>query len=329
MTLFQKIAVAASVSLVVLIFVGAVVRATGAGMGCPDWPMCWGCLIPPTSAEQIDPAKLDIEKYRRKAVRHGIDPETITQENVIESFNPTHTWTEYINRLTSIPLGLLTLMTFIMSLWQWRKRPSVTVVAFLALVLLGLNAWMGAQIVYSGLKPGVITLHMALAILMLCMLVYVAWRGCSKPWKLPPSCRRGGLRKVALLLFVLVLAEGVLGSQVRERTDELKKSHGDAPRSEWLGELEQSTTYLIHRSGSWLVLLAAGMFYLRTLRNQTGAENLERLIVGIVVAQMVLGLVLSQVGILPVTQVLHIGLSSILVSALFLWLLASQRKQQV
>lgn len=290
-------------------------------MGCPDWPTCWGCLIPPTNAEQIDPAKLDIEKFRRKAEQYGIPPESITRESVIAGFNPVHTWTEYINRLTSLPLSLLTLTVFVMSFWQWRTRPVVTVAAFFALVLLVANALMGAQIVYSGLKPGVITLHMALAVLMLCVLVFVAWRGCDKPWQLPTGAVVHGLGKIALVLFVLVLTEGVLGSQIREKTDELKKTHGDAPRSEWVAELEQSPTYLVHRSGSWLILLVAGIYYFRSPLAWSAKGKLEAIVFGSVIAQMILGLVLSQVGVLPITQVLHIGLSTILLAALLLWLL--------
>jgi len=286
---FQKIAVAACVALVVLIFVGAIVRASGAGMGCPDWPKCWGCLIPPTSADQIDPDKLDIEKYRRKAVQFGIDPETITKESVIASYNPVHTWTEYVNRLTSMPLGLLTLAVFGLSFRKKNRIPSVMIASTVALLLLGINAWMGAQIVHSGLKPGIITIHMALAMAMLCVLVFIAWRGCKAPWKLSASSCHGGLNKIAALLFVLVVVEGVLGSQIREKTDELKRTHPDAPRS------------------------------------KTGAPMLEKVILGTVLAQMLLGLILAQVGILPFAQVLHVGLSSILVSALLLWLLASTR----
>lgn len=308
----------------VLIFVGAIVRATGSGMGCPDWPTCWGCLIPPTSAEQIDTSKLDIEKYRRKAARHGIDPETITRESVIETFNPTHTWVEYINRLTSLPVSLLTLATFVMSFWQRKKRPWVMAVSTAALILLGINAWMGAQIVFSGLKPGIITIHMALAILQLCMLVFVAWRGCDQPWSLPQTQGYKATRSWAAVLFVLILAEGVLGSQVREKTDALKNTHALAPRSEWVGELEQSATYLVHRSASWAILLIAGVYFFRARAQKTGAAWLERTVMGLVLAQMVLGLVLSQVGILPLAQVFHIGLSSLLVSALFLWLLAAR-----
>ncbi len=79
MTKFQKVALAALVSVILLIFVGAIVRVTGAGMGCPDWPRCWGCLIPPTSVEDVDFSKLDLEKFRSKAERAGRDPLTITE----------------------------------------------------------------------------------------------------------------------------------------------------------------------------------------------------------------------------------------------------------
>ena len=322
---FQKVAIAACISLVILIFVGAIVRASGAGMGCPDWPTCWGCLIPPTSADQIDPEKLDIEKFQRKAKQFGIAPETITKESVLASYNPVHTWTEYINRLTSLPLGLLTLAVFGLSFRKKYRSPSIIIASTTALFLLGLNAWMGAQIVHSGLKPGVITVHMALAIAMLCVLVFVAWRGCDRPWKLSASSCKNGLSKLALLLFVVVLAEGVLGSQIREKTDELKRTHPDEPRSVWVGELEQSTTYLVHRSGSWAILLLSVYFYAKAKQAKTGASRVEKIILGSVLGQMVLGLVLSQVGILPFAQVLHVGLSAILISVLLLWLLASRR----
>lgn len=323
MTRLQKVAAAACVSLAVLIIVGAVVRVTGAGMGCPDWPRCWGCLIPPTSADQIDPAKLDIEKYRLKAKQYGIDPETITAESVIENYNPVHTWTEFINRLTSLPLGLLVLTAFIASFGHFKKRPTVLVASTLALILLVANALMGREIVRSGLKPGVITIHMALAILMLCILVYMAWRACDSPWKLSKSCRDGGLRKLAVFLFSLVLLEGVLGSQIREKTDLLKKTHPDEPRSEWVAELESSPSYFIHRSGSWAILLVTGVFFYKAGHEKTGARKLETVVLVLVLSQMFLGLILAQVGILPIAQVLHIALSSVLVASIFLWLLAS------
>ena len=90
MSLFQKLAIAALLSVIVLIFVGAVVRATGAGLGCPDWPKCWGRLIPPISVDQVDFDRIDMERFKRKAERHGGDPNKIAVESLREEFNPAH-----------------------------------------------------------------------------------------------------------------------------------------------------------------------------------------------------------------------------------------------
>lgn len=111
MTRFQKLSVAALVSVLLLMFVGAIVRVTGSGMGCPDWPTCWGCLIPPTSVDQVDFDKLPIEKFQRKAERMGRDPVSISAETLRSEFNPRHVWTEFTNRLFSLPVGF----------FRWRR----------------------------------------------------------------------------------------------------------------------------------------------------------------------------------------------------------------
>jgi cytochrome c oxidase assembly protein subunit 15 len=116
-----------------------------------------------------------------------------------------------------------------------------------------------------------------------------------------------------------------MGSQVRELTDELARSHAGHSRAEWVHELEASWVYLIHRSFSWLILIAGVMFFVRSGRELQRRGWLEIGITAIIVSQMLLGVVLANVGIVAVAQVLHIGLSSLLVSGLFLWLLGSGR----
>lgn len=321
---FQKVALAALVFTLLLMFVGAVVRASGAGMGCPDWPTCWGKLIPPTSAEQIDAEALPIEKYKKKAARYGRDPDEVTRENVLAEFNPVHTWTEFTNRLCSLPIGLFTVWTLILSFKFWRKKPVIPLAAIAATLLVAINAWMGARIVFSGLQPGTITLHMALAVLLLCVQVFIVWGAREKPWRIPFSAKGGQLKLLALVAFGCIILEGVMGSQVREMTDALKKSHGSAPRSEWVHELEQTWVYLLHRSFSWLVMLSAIAFYLKSKVERVGGVGWhEKVILGTVVAQMVMGMVLSFVGVLPVVQVLHIGVSAVLVAVFFHWILAA------
>jgi heme a synthase len=311
----HRLALIAYATVLMLIFVGAIVRGTGSGLGCPDWPFCYGRLVPPTTADQIDFTKLDLEKFRRKAAQHGQDPASITAESIRAEFNPTHTWIEYINRLSSTPVGLSVLALVIVAFRQRKQLPTVHLAAWFSLWIVLFNAWLGAKVVYSGLKPGIITLHMALAIVLLCVLVFIAWRTSqSSSSSYSPS---SSPYKLALLLFLCVILEGILGSQVREMTDLLAKTHQGQPRSAWVAELEQSWVYLTHRSASWLILGLGTAFYIKN----TPRTWLEKSILGIILAQMVLGIILAHVGIVPTAQILHIGLSALLVSGLFLWLL--------
>ena len=229
--------------------------------------------------------------------------------------------TEYINRLTSIPVGVSMVVLLVASFWQ--RRASVIIGSLASFLLVGVNAWLGAKVVFSGLHSGTITIHMALAILLQCTLVFTAWRGTEQPWRMALASRR--VVPVGAVLFILVVIEGIMGSQVREMTDLLAQTHAGQPRSAWVTELEQSGVYLAHRSFSWLIL-GGGIWFLRDARAACGRIGwLEKGIFALIFGQMLLGLVLSQIGIVAVAQILHIGLSSLLVSGLFLWLLGCTR----
>ena len=325
MARFQKLALATTVALLVLILAGAIVRATGAGLGCPDWPTCWGCLIPPTHVDQVDMSKIDMEKFQRKAAALGRDPTEITPESLKAEFDPVLTWTEYINRLLAMPLSLLTLGAFIAAFWQRKVRPKVFLASIGAIVLVLANALLGAWVVYSGLAPGVITAHLALALLMLLLLIYMTWAGTDTPWRREVGQAGSPVRMVGAGILILTLVEGVMGAQVRELTDQLALSHLGEERSEWIGELEGSVRYLIHRSFSWVIVLGT-LWFLWVAKNDMvgGLSWLEKTIGLLVFSLMVMGLILSQVGILQVVQVLHVFAASLLVSALVLWILASK-----
>lgn len=325
--LYQKLAAAALIAVLFLIFVGAIVRVTGAGMGCPDWPTCWGLLIPPTHVEQVDFDKLPIEKFQRKAERMGRDPSTISRESLRDEFNPRHVWTEFANRLCSIPVGFFTLATFIAAFWQAKIRPRVFWLSFAALLLVLANAIMGARVVYSGIAPGVLTTHLALAMCLICVLVYCVWAGTDRPYKLGlrADC---SLQRVAVgILLVTVIAEGILGSQIREITDELAKAHLDSPRATWMAELEASGVYLVHRSFSWGILIVSSWaFHLARTQQSGGTTPSQKATLAIVMAQMGLGLIMAQVHIYSWIQVLHVGLAAILLAVVFRWYLTIPKR---
>ncbi|MFP6875170.1 MAG: COX15/CtaA family protein [Verrucomicrobiales bacterium] len=318
MNIFQKTALAALLATILLIFVGAIVRVSGSGLGCPDWPRCWGALWPPSSIEDVDFEKIDLEKFRRRDA-------DITIEKLKAEFNPVHVWVEYINRLTSFPVGLFSLATLILGFGFRKRRPSVFLGSLLAFLLVGTNAALGAMVVRSGLQPGVITLHMALAIALLCVLVFVIHRGGEVR---PQVCLPGGrgIWWVVLILFAVSVGEGVMGSQVRELTDRLALEYKDLPREQWHETLERAPVYLVHRSFSWIILAVAIFFswYSRGISGQMAAAC-RRAIFAIVLAQMGLGMLMSHVSVHSVVQVLHIGLSALLIIALFWILLGSQK----
>ncbi|MFN7343114.1 MAG: COX15/CtaA family protein, partial [bacterium] len=114
---------------------------------------------------------------------------------------------------------------------------------------------MGARVVYSGLAPGVITTHLALAMILICTLTYCVWAGCEQPTRLNLLAKSKPAFLTTLSLFILIIIEGITGAQIREMTDELEKSHLNSPRETWIGELEASWLYLFHRSFSWLILI--------------------------------------------------------------------------
>lgn len=318
-------------SVVLLIFMGAIVRATGSGMGCPDWPKCWGQYIPPTDVSQIDVDTLPIEKYKLKRERMGGDPDDITKETVLAEFHPFHTWMEFTNRLCTTPVAIFSVFTMILAFQFRSSQPKLFFGAFFALFLVGLNAWMGARIVHSGLQPGTITIHMLLAKLLMCVYVYLVWAGTRSSQRVSIEFRKRGsyVRGIGVMLFIFIIVEGIMGSQVREVTDQLQKEFNHAPRSEWTDKLENTWMYLVHRSFSWAILVAAVWFYMANKTYRVGGLKWqEKLVMAMVICQMILGLILSQVGVLRTVQVLHVGLSSFLICGMFSWTLAAFHKHK-
>ncbi len=312
----QKLALLSIALLIVLIFAGAVVRVTGSGLGCPDWPTCWGEFIPPTSIEQVDEAYLEkkLPRFKKSAERFGRNPDEITVERLLEEYDPVQTWIEFTNRLLALPVLLANFLLMIACL-RSQIMPKLGVSAF-ALVII--SALTGIVVVASGLRSGVVTIHMALAFLQLFVLIYLYWAG-VRPGSLRTQIA-GPSRPQVMILLSCVMIEWAMGSQIREVTDRLMMEQGIASRGTWIDEISESFIYLIHRSFSWSILIAA--LWLGHKSRWKG--KIPRLVLGLVFALMLMGLILSSSGIHAVVQVLHVGVAGGLVAAVYYWWLASK-----
>ncbi len=305
-------------SLIVLIFAGAIVRATGSGLGCPDWPKCWACLIPPTSVEQVDFDKIDLDRFKAKAARAGRNPDEITRESLHQEFNPLHTWVEFVNRLFALPMLLTTLVGFIMSLCIKRAGPLVRWMSGLSLLTVLVNAWLGARVVFSGLKPGVITTHLALAFLLMIFLV-IALVKVKQILGYGREIAGKGAFWSALAILAFLIIEGLAGAQLREVTDELAKENYGADRATWSAELHHMGVYYFHRAFSWSVLAGVVIFMWSIKKTRGFFTLLEGSMIFMVFALMIMGILLGHVGILPWVQVLHVGVAALLFYAVTYW----------
>lgn len=312
LNLYQKTALSTIAATLFLIMVGGIVRASGAGLGCPDWPKCYGLWIPPMHVSDL-PSGFDVD-----------------------SFNAFKTWTEYVNRLIGVLVGFFITANFLTSLRYRRSKPSVTISSLLALVLVLFQAWLGGQVVRSGLASGIITLHMLLAMIIVGVLLYASFKSKEDFVELRMSQKsKQRFLQLGIIIGVLSIIQMVLGTQVRESIDVVKMGMGLTDRSLWIEQL--GVIYKIHRSFSWLListiaLLSYQLFKFskdQSEKTYSGHKGFIALGYGIpigVVSQVLIGVGLQWLDMPGVLQVLHLLGVALLLSVIFIFvLILSQR----
>lgn len=263
-----------------LILVGGIVRSTGSGMGCPDWPKCFGRLVPPTHVSELPENYKEIyaQKRKEKNLRlvgflkvigmHQAAERVQKDESIYieEDFNVQKTWIEYLNRLLGVLVGLLILVTFFASLSYLKNQPTITFLAFFAFVLVVFQGWIGSIVVSTNLLEGMVTLHMFLAIIQVLLMTYNVHlaQNTRKTISYFPNNTVSSSTKILLLItIVLSLGQVLLGTQVREQIDSIAREI--ATRSQWIEKLDYR--FYIHRSYS-LVLLGLSVFLLYRLKKE-------------------------------------------------------------
>lgn len=310
-----------------VVIAGSVVRSSGSGMGCPDWPKCFDQVIPPTDVSQlpenyeekyVEKRQQKVNKFARlldgiglpEVSRQLLEDESLYEE---QPFNWKKTWTEYGNRLVGFVSGNLVLLTLIWVLIKYRSRRKLLFLAFINLIFMGFEAWLGSIVVATNLVPWVLTLHMFFALLIIWIQVSI----------LQIAREKNGvnfkINKTFKWLFyftiVLTVFQILLGSQVRQEIDFLVKDNID--RSQWISM--QNIDFYIHRSLIWLVLLAnLALFWIN--KKQKYGFTFINIVLGLIAVEFITGVLFSYAGMPAVLQPVHLLIASVLLGVQLFYL---------
>lgn len=331
------------ITLFLVILAGGVVRSSGSGMGCPDWPKCFDRYVPPTSASQL-PVNYQ-EKYvagrvaKNERFAHTLDvlgygdlALQIREDKSIlrpEEFNATKTWTEYINRLIGAICGLFLLASALFSFPYLKTRKRIFFLSVFNVFLVGFQAWMGSIVVSTNLLAWVVTVHMLLALAIIAISIYTYYDAKNFQKSSFPVDRK--IKILAFLVFTLTILQIVLGTEVREQIDAIAASMNNLGRDLWV---DKAGFFKIHRSLTILALALNNALYILLEKKYAAKTAVMRAIgysIFFIGAQLVLGISLAYFALPPVAQALHIVFASLLFGAQFYVLLAlgkSARKEE-
>lgn len=324
-----------------VILAGAVVRATGSGMGCPDWPKCFGHYIPPTDISQLQYEEgREFKKGHfiiwnealwkaKKDVVAGkeINPEEWEKytKHDYATFNPSHTWTEYINRLMGALLGIGSFITLLISFKYWKKDKTITLLSALAVFLIGFEAWLGAKVVDSNLAAEKITTHMIVALIILAVVIWMIQRARGVVSIAASKARGIKMMLVAALIFSLL--QTAFGTQVREEVDTIADAMNDQNRELWVEQL--GTYFSIHRlfALAVLVLNAALVWQIhRKIEGPSPLKNMASLLIALLIFELGVGVVLARFAIPAAFQPVHLLFSAIIFGLQFrMWMESKTR----
>jgi protoheme IX farnesyltransferase len=286
---FAKLAIAASIATYVLIAVGGLVRATDSGLGCPDWPLCFGRWMPPADL---------------------------------------HAWIEHSHRLVAaVAVGPLVGAVALITLLSRRRRDRVLLAAATAAGLLVIvQALLGGQVVIQQLRRELVTAHLAMALSVLALTIVIADRAASGPL---PARRAGTPAGLIAATTAAVFAQMLLGSWVTGHGAGLAFPDFPLMDGSLLPALTapEQAIQLAHRALA-VAVLGMVLWTAAAVRGSTrgrGPRRLAGAAVALILVQLVLGAanVWSRLSALFVVPHLAVGAALL---AIMVWLYLSARR---
>jgi len=335
--ILYRLSVISLVCTMLVMLAGSIVRMTGSGMGCPDWPKCFGYMIPPTDIETLtwSPNRsfnegniIIVDEVLLVANADFTAGEEFNEsrwkpytKHDYAIFNPFHTWVEFINRLIGAFTGLPVLALALLSLTMIRKDWIVPLASFAGLFLLGFEAWLGKIVVDGNLVPHQITYHMFGALGLVAIFVFLVVRLKSVDFVFKMK-RNNTTVLIGSIGLVLLLVQIFLGTNVREEVDAIGKSSLIAD-DQWLERL--SVIFKFHRTFSLVVIGLLGWFAIRLIQDHAISAG-PRMLIVLLVGEVLVGMGLAYLELPAALQPIHL-MFAVFDFALAFFLLLYYRRQ--
>jgi heme o synthase len=281
LTRFQKLAASTLGTAILLVTVGVIVRATDSGLGCPDWPLCHGQLLPP-----LGDAKA---------------------------------WIEWVHRTLAALIGFEILGLALLAWVDHRERRSLLWPSVAAVGLVGFQAWLGRETVRLGNSGESVTAHLAAAMILVALLVFVTVRA-GFPARLGPGSDGQRFTLLAAFTALATFALLLFGSHVTATDSALVFPDWPLMNGSLFPALtELSSPHVLHR---WVaavvgaIVVAVAVIAARTQRERPTLVRLSVAAAGLFAIQVVVGglQVLTQLS--AWTQTLHLALGAVIFAML-------------
>ena len=331
---FLPSAKVALVLVYLVIVAGALVRMTGSGMGCPDWPKCFGYYIPPTEEKEllytvgkeyskgqviIKNESLLVAKDRFVAPKNfeSTHWEKYTKHDYA-IFNPLHTWVEYLNRLVGALAGMACLVALVFSFGFWKENKKLIFYCLLICFLMGFQAWLGKTVVDSVLNPYKITTHMLAALVIVAVQLYVIY---SVQENKKIKIFDNEFKWVLYAALGLTVVQIIFGTQVRESVDVITEL--GLPKEVWIQNPKGG--FYTHRSFSILVVCANAFLFWRNRKLTLGFDKINW-IIGLLCIEILSGIAMYYFSFPFGSQTIHIAMATLLFGLQLYLILENSKK---